>query len=221
MRSRLRSPFTGNRAGRVENPNIPSTNTDRRRSVSANLFWNARARQDHLTSFDFQRQIPRILDLGRRLFHPRRQGCPEVQGENMARVLDSGEQSSDPSVLSMSSVVKEYIPGRLEAKVKSFCAIPRVLAFLKDYILFAEKDEELTPAKRGARPSPRQRRIDPVTHALDGFVPVRKLLVRVIRHHFAAVGILHPKDILGDGLVVVHELGLEMGERVVLVITLP
>ena len=34
-------------------------------------------------------------------------------------------------------------PGRLEAKVKSFCAIPQVLAFLKDYIVFAEKDEEL------------------------------------------------------------------------------
>jgi len=33
--------------------------------------------------------------------------------------------------------------GRLEAKVKSFCAIPQVLAFLKDYIIFAEKDEEL------------------------------------------------------------------------------
>ncbi len=33
--------------------------------------------------------------------------------------------------------------GRLEAKVKSFCAIPQVLSFLKDYIVFAEKDEEL------------------------------------------------------------------------------
>ncbi len=33
--------------------------------------------------------------------------------------------------------------GKLEAKVKSFCAIPRMLAFLKDYIVFAEKDEEL------------------------------------------------------------------------------
>ena len=32
---------------------------------------------------------------------------------------------------------------KLEAKVKSFCAIPQVLAFLKDYIVFAEKDEEL------------------------------------------------------------------------------
>lgn len=33
--------------------------------------------------------------------------------------------------------------GKLEAKVKSFCSIPQVLAFLKDYIVFAEKDEEL------------------------------------------------------------------------------
>ncbi|HUF08380.1 MAG TPA: type I restriction endonuclease, partial [Rhodothermales bacterium] len=33
--------------------------------------------------------------------------------------------------------------GRLETKIKSFCAIPQVLAFLKEYILFAEKDEEL------------------------------------------------------------------------------
>ena len=33
--------------------------------------------------------------------------------------------------------------GKLEAKVKSFCAIPQVLVFLKEYIVFAEKDEEL------------------------------------------------------------------------------
>lgn len=33
--------------------------------------------------------------------------------------------------------------GKLEAKVKSFCAIPQVLSFLKEYIVFAEKDEEL------------------------------------------------------------------------------
>ena len=33
--------------------------------------------------------------------------------------------------------------GNLEAKVKSFCAIPHVLRFLKDFILFAEKEEEL------------------------------------------------------------------------------
>ena len=38
---------------------------------------------------------------------------------------------------------KDAEVGRLEAKVKSFCAIPQVLAFLKDYIVFAEKDEEL------------------------------------------------------------------------------
>jgi type I restriction enzyme R subunit len=34
--------------------------------------------------------------------------------------------------------------GNLEAKVKTFCAIPHVLRLLKDFILFAEKDEELT-----------------------------------------------------------------------------
>ena len=33
--------------------------------------------------------------------------------------------------------------GNLEAKVKTFCAMPRVLRLLKDFILFAEKDEEL------------------------------------------------------------------------------
>ena len=38
---------------------------------------------------------------------------------------------------------KDVEAGNLEAKVKSFCAIPQVLAFLKDYIVFAEKDEEL------------------------------------------------------------------------------
>ncbi len=38
---------------------------------------------------------------------------------------------------------KDEEVGKLEAKVKSFCAIPKVLALLKDYIVFAEKDEEL------------------------------------------------------------------------------
>ena len=33
--------------------------------------------------------------------------------------------------------------GQLAARVKSFCAIPRVLAFLRDYIVFVEKDEAL------------------------------------------------------------------------------
>jgi len=38
---------------------------------------------------------------------------------------------------------KDEQVGNLEAKVKSFCAIPQVLAFIKNYIVFAEKDEEL------------------------------------------------------------------------------
>lgn len=38
---------------------------------------------------------------------------------------------------------KDDVIGKLETKVKSFCAIPQVLGFLKDYIIFAEKDEEL------------------------------------------------------------------------------
>lgn len=33
--------------------------------------------------------------------------------------------------------------GQLEAKIKSFCAIPQLLDFLQHYIIFAEKDEEL------------------------------------------------------------------------------
>jgi len=33
--------------------------------------------------------------------------------------------------------------GNLEAKVKSFCAVPHLLRILKDFILFAEKEEEL------------------------------------------------------------------------------
>jgi type I restriction enzyme, R subunit len=38
---------------------------------------------------------------------------------------------------------KDEQKGKLEAKVKSFCDRGHVLALLKDYILFAEKDEEL------------------------------------------------------------------------------
>lgn len=33
--------------------------------------------------------------------------------------------------------------GNLEAKIKTFCAVPQVLRVLKDFILFAEKEEEL------------------------------------------------------------------------------
>lgn len=38
---------------------------------------------------------------------------------------------------------KEQELGNLEAKIKSFCAKENILAYLKNYILFAEKDEEL------------------------------------------------------------------------------
>lgn len=38
---------------------------------------------------------------------------------------------------------KQEQVGNLEAKVRSFCAVPNVLRLLKDFILFAEKDEEL------------------------------------------------------------------------------
>jgi type I restriction enzyme R subunit len=33
--------------------------------------------------------------------------------------------------------------GNLEAKIKTFCSVPHILRFLKDFILFAEKEEEL------------------------------------------------------------------------------
>jgi type I restriction enzyme R subunit len=57
--------------------------------------------------------------------------------------LGSGASVSN-SVCSEPSVVENSdVPGRLEERVKTFCAIPQVLAFLKDYIVFAEKDEEL------------------------------------------------------------------------------
>ena len=59
--------------------------------------------------------------------------------------------------------------GRLEAKVKSFCAIPQVLAFLKDFIVFAEKDEELN--KYILRQHQTAGVINVVQRALD---PVRK-----------------------------------------------
>jgi len=49
-------------------------------------------------------------------------------------LVEKGGQESPPSVNS---------PGRLEEKVKTFCSIPNILALLKDYIIFAEKDEEL------------------------------------------------------------------------------
>ncbi len=57
--------------------------------------------------------------------------------ESPASVEENGGLENPPSFQENSS------PGHLETKVKSFCAIPQVLAFLKEYIVFAEKDEEL------------------------------------------------------------------------------
>src|SRR5690606_21119662 len=38
---------------------------------------------------------------------------------------------------------KEEEIGNLEAKIKSFCAIDNLLSYLKNYIVFAEQNEEL------------------------------------------------------------------------------
>jgi len=56
---------------------------------------------------------------------------------------DEEIQHQDLRESASSAVGNSDLPGRLEARVKTFCAIPQVLAFLKDYIVFAEKDEEL------------------------------------------------------------------------------
>lgn len=54
----------------------------------------------------------------------------EIHENNLRSSAQSADKYSD-------------VPGRLETKVKTFCSIPNILAFLKDYIVFAEKDEEL------------------------------------------------------------------------------
>jgi type I restriction enzyme R subunit len=54
----------------------------------------------------------------------------ETQKNNLRPSAQSADKYSD-------------VPGRLEAKVKTFCSIPNILSFLKNYIVFAEKDEEL------------------------------------------------------------------------------
>jgi type I restriction enzyme R subunit len=54
------------------------------------------------------------------------------------KMIESNLRPSAKSADSFSDV-----PGRLETKVKSFCSIENILRTLKDYIVFAEKDEEL------------------------------------------------------------------------------
>ena len=62
-------------------------------------------------------------------------------GGILAPESNLGGQESPPSF--ESNPGEQECPPSFESKVKSFCAIPQVLAFLKDYIIFAEKDEEL------------------------------------------------------------------------------
>lgn len=59
--------------------------------------------------------------------------------------------------------------GRLESKIKSFCAIPHVLGLVKNFIVFAEKDEELNKYilrqhQTAAVERVVQRALDPVKH---------------------------------------------------------
>ncbi len=65
--------------------------------------------------------------------------CVALFGENGGLENPPSSQENGDPVRSR----PPYVPGRLESKVKTFCAIPQVLAFLKEYIVFAEKDEEL------------------------------------------------------------------------------
>ena len=62
--------------------------------------------------------------------------------------------------------------GNLEAKVKSFCAVPHLLRVLKDFILFAEKDlptiekvsEEFYEALKKAKVDVREHMVPQRTH---------------------------------------------------------
>ena len=76
----------------------------------------------------------------RNIFAWKREDFEPQNARNTRRGIGGG--TSD-SVDSEYSVVKICLLGNLDLTVKTFCATPWVLAFLKDYILFAEKDEEL------------------------------------------------------------------------------
>jgi type I restriction enzyme, R subunit len=67
-------------------------------------------------------------------------------GEFLQRGFFKGDGFTNPSIEEVEEEehgLENPCPGWLEAKIKSFCTILRVLAFLKEYIIFAEKDEEL------------------------------------------------------------------------------
>ncbi|MDX8404554.1 MAG: HsdR family type I site-specific deoxyribonuclease, partial [Mariprofundus sp.] len=62
----------------------------------------------------------------------------------MSQISANSNQQNNHPRTSASSAVKEVdCLGNLEAKVKTFCAVSNILRLLKDYILFAEKEEEL------------------------------------------------------------------------------
>ncbi len=93
---------------------------------------------------------------------------PETEsGLSSPLSLASGGQECPPSVSGRQECPPSGdVPGRLEAKVKTFCAIPTVLSFLKEYIVFAEKDEELNKYilrqhQTGAVEATVQRALDP------------------------------------------------------------
>jgi type I restriction enzyme, R subunit len=79
----------------------------------------------------------------RNIFAWKREDFEPQRTQRSQRKEGDGDLKSKLSALSAFSAVEKEVLGRLEEKVKSFCAIPRVLAFLKEYIIFAEKDEEL------------------------------------------------------------------------------
>ena len=79
----------------------------------------------------------------RNIFVWKREDFEPQRTQRSQREEEKGVLESKSFALSAFSAVEKEVLGRLEEKVKSFCAIPRVLAFLKEYIIFAEKDEEL------------------------------------------------------------------------------
>jgi len=81
------------------------------------------------------------------------------------------------------AVRKPASVGNLEAKVKSFCAVPQVLRFLKDFILFAEKKRSCKSSSCG---SIRWRVDKVVARALDpqrsrGLSGIRRGAVKLTR----------------------------------------
>jgi hypothetical protein len=65
----------------------------------------------------------------------------KLEPPRISRMDTDQKSAGNHPCQSVSSMVDS--PGRLEAKVRTFCSILNILSFLKDYIVFAERDEEL------------------------------------------------------------------------------